>query len=120
MDRSRVNPHAPPQRAPGTCLGAVELWDCPHPLVGRLTVATFLALLMRLNVATVAQRLYEGGCPAVPKAGDQRQAPGTSDVFPVSMSITPTPRANGPTAVSPASAAWTRGSMKPRPAVGLL
>jgi len=38
----------------------------------------------------------------------------------VSMSITPTPRANGPTAVSPASAAWTRGSMKPRPAVGLL
>jgi hypothetical protein len=87
MDRSRVNPHAPPQRAPGTCLGAVELWDCPHPLVGRLTVATFLALLMRLNVATVAQRLYEGGCPAVPKAGDQRQAPGTSDVFPALVGL---------------------------------
>src|SRR6266446_4281712 len=33
MDRTRVNPHATPQCPPGTCVGAVELWDCTHPLV---------------------------------------------------------------------------------------
>jgi hypothetical protein len=44
---------------------------------GRLTVATFLALLMRQKVATVEQRLYEWCCPATPKAGGPRQ---TGDV----------------------------------------
>src|SRR5439155_10596214 len=33
MDRSCVNPHAAPQCAPSTRAGAVELWDCPHPVV---------------------------------------------------------------------------------------
>jgi hypothetical protein len=40
---------------------------------GRLTVATFLALLMRQKVATVEQRLYEWCCPATHKAGAKRQ-----------------------------------------------
>src|SRR6267143_641753 len=33
MDRSRVNPHAAPQCAPGARVGAVELRDCAHPVV---------------------------------------------------------------------------------------
>src|SRR5512134_818025 len=33
MDRSCVNPHAPPQRAPGAGVSTVELWDCAHPVV---------------------------------------------------------------------------------------
>ncbi len=41
---------------------------------GRLTVATFLALLLRQKVATVEQRLYAWCCDTSPKAGDQRQA----------------------------------------------
>src|SRR5438093_6585971 len=40
---------------------------------GRLTVATFPALLMRQKVATVEPRLYEWCCPAVDNAGAQRQ-----------------------------------------------
>ena len=40
---------------------------------GRLTVATFLGLLMRQKVATVAQRLSAWCCPAAHKAGDKRQ-----------------------------------------------
>ena len=40
---------------------------------GRLTVATFLALLMRQKVATVEQRLYEWCCDTPHKAGAKRQ-----------------------------------------------
>ena len=40
---------------------------------GRLTVATFLALLLRQKVAAVEQRLYEWCCPAPHKAGGKRQ-----------------------------------------------
>lgn len=40
---------------------------------GRLTVATFLALLMRQKVATVEQRLYEWCCDTPHKAGVKRQ-----------------------------------------------
>lgn len=39
---------------------------------GRLTVATFLALLLRQKVATVEQRLYERCCEAQHKAGGKR------------------------------------------------
>jgi hypothetical protein len=41
---------------------------------GRRTVATFLALLLRQKVATVAQRLYEWCCEASQQAGTTRQA----------------------------------------------
>jgi hypothetical protein len=41
---------------------------------GRLTVATFLALLLSRKVATVEQRLYEWCVEAPRKAGTQRQA----------------------------------------------
>jgi hypothetical protein len=40
---------------------------------GRLTVATFLALLLGQRVATVDQRLYEWCCDAPHKAGTKRQ-----------------------------------------------
>src|SRR5215468_6973912 len=40
---------------------------------GRLTVATFLALLLGRKVATVEQRLYEWCCEASHKAGAKRQ-----------------------------------------------
>jgi hypothetical protein len=40
---------------------------------GRLTVATFLALVLRQKVATVEQRLYEWCCEAEHKAGAKRQ-----------------------------------------------
>jgi hypothetical protein len=40
---------------------------------GRLTVATFLALLMGQKVATVEQRLYEWCCDTSHKAGAKRQ-----------------------------------------------
>jgi hypothetical protein len=40
---------------------------------GRLTVATFLALLLGQKVATVEQRLYEWCCDTPHKAGGQRQ-----------------------------------------------
>jgi len=48
---------------------------------GRLTVATFLALLMRQKVATVEQRLYEWCCPAAHKAGGQRQTVDVTTCF---------------------------------------
>ena len=48
---------------------------------GRLTVATFLALLMRQKVATVEQRLYAWGCPATHKAGGQRQTVDVTTCF---------------------------------------
>jgi hypothetical protein len=41
---------------------------------GRLTVATFLALLLERKVATIEQRLYEWCLDAPDKAGAQRQA----------------------------------------------
>jgi hypothetical protein len=41
---------------------------------GRLTVATFLALLLGQKVATVEQRLYEWCCEASQKTGAKRQA----------------------------------------------
>jgi hypothetical protein len=41
---------------------------------GRLTVATFLALLLGQKVATLEQRLYEWCCEASQKAGTKRQA----------------------------------------------
>ncbi len=41
---------------------------------GRLTVATFLALLVGQKVATVEPRLYAWWCPAAHKAGAKRQA----------------------------------------------
>ena len=41
---------------------------------GRLTVATFLALLLGQKVATLEQRLYEWCCEASHKAGTKRQA----------------------------------------------
>src|SRR4030095_11228831 len=41
---------------------------------GRLTVATFLALLLGQKVATIEQRLYEWCCDAPHKAGGQRPA----------------------------------------------
>jgi hypothetical protein len=41
---------------------------------GRLTVATFLALLLGQKVATLEQRLYEWCCEASHKAGPKRQA----------------------------------------------
>ena len=47
---------------------------------GRLTVATFLALLMGQKVATVEQRLYEWCCPAAHKAGAAADG-GRHDVF---------------------------------------
>ena len=40
---------------------------------GRLTVATFLALLLGQKVATVEQRLYEWCCDTSHKAGAKRQ-----------------------------------------------
>ena len=40
---------------------------------GRLTVATFLALLLRQKVDAVEQRLYEWCCAAPHKAGGKRQ-----------------------------------------------
>jgi hypothetical protein len=48
---------------------------------GRLTVAPFLALLMRQKVATVEQRLYEWCCPAAHKAGDKRQTVDVTTCF---------------------------------------
>ena len=54
----------------------LALWSYGMALTrscGRLTVATFLALLMRQKVATVEQRLYEWCCPAAHKAGGTRQ-----------------------------------------------
>jgi hypothetical protein len=48
---------------------------------GRLTVATFLALLMRQKVATVEQRLYEWCCPAARKAGGKRQTVDVTTCF---------------------------------------
>jgi len=48
---------------------------------GRLTVATFLALLMRQKVATVEQRLYEWCCPAAHKAGGKRQTVDVTTCF---------------------------------------
>jgi hypothetical protein len=48
---------------------------------GRLTVATFLALLLRQKVATVEQRLYEWCCPAACKAGAKRQTVDVTTCF---------------------------------------
>lgn len=41
---------------------------------GRLTVATFLALLLKMKVANVEQRLYEWCLEVDDKAGTQRQS----------------------------------------------
>jgi hypothetical protein len=41
---------------------------------GRLTVATFLALLLGRKVATIAQRFYAWCCEASQQAGTKRQA----------------------------------------------
>ena len=73
IDRSRVNPHAAPRCAPARVLA---LWSYGIALTrscGRLTVATFLALLMGQKVATVEQRLYEWCCDPSRKAGAKRQ-----------------------------------------------
>jgi hypothetical protein len=54
----------------------LALWSYGMALTrscGRLTVATFVALLMRQKVATVDQRLDAWCCPAAHKAGDKRQ-----------------------------------------------
>lgn len=48
---------------------------------GRLTVATFLALLLRQKVASIEQRLYEWCCPAAHKAGGQRQTMDVTTCF---------------------------------------
>jgi hypothetical protein len=48
---------------------------------GRLTVATFLALLLRQKVATVEQRLYEWCCLATHKAGAKRQTVDVTTCF---------------------------------------
>src|SRR5262245_65055389 len=55
---------------------ALALWSYGIALTrscGRLTVATFLALLLGQKVATVEQRLYEWCCAAPHKAGSKRQ-----------------------------------------------
>lgn len=54
----------------------LALWSYGMALTrscGRQTVATFLALLLRQTVATVAQRLDAWCCPAAHQAGDKRQ-----------------------------------------------
>ena len=48
---------------------------------GRLTVATFLALLVQQKVAPGEQRLYEWCCPAAHKAGDKRQSVDVTTCF---------------------------------------
>lgn len=48
---------------------------------GRLTVATFLGLLLGQKVATVEQRLYEWCCPAAHKAGAKRQTVDVTTCF---------------------------------------
>lgn len=48
---------------------------------GRLTGATFLALLMRQTVAPVEQRLYEWCGPAAHKAGGKRQTVDVTTCF---------------------------------------
>jgi hypothetical protein len=48
---------------------------------GRLTVATFLALLLGQKVATVEQRLYEWCCAALHKAGANRQTVDVTTCF---------------------------------------
>ena len=48
---------------------------------GRLTVATFLALLLGQKVATLEQRFYAWCCEASHKAGTKRQALGVTTCF---------------------------------------
>lgn len=69
-----VSIHMPHLSVPQACV--LALWSYGIALTrscGRLTVATFLALLLRQKVATVEQRLYEWCCPAAHKAGAKRQ-----------------------------------------------
>src|SRR2546428_8385415 len=72
MDRSRVNPHAAPQCAPGARVGAVELRDCAHPVVWA-PHSRDLSGPADGAVATVEQRLYEWCCDTSHKAGAKRQ-----------------------------------------------
>jgi hypothetical protein len=63
---------------------ALALWSYGIALTrscGRLTVATFLALLLRQKVAAVEQRLYEWCCVAPHKAGGKRQTLAVTPCF---------------------------------------
>lgn len=69
-----VSTHMPHRSVPQARV--LALWSYGIALTrscGRLTVATFLALLMPQKVATVEQRLYEWCCDTPHKAGTQRQ-----------------------------------------------
>ena len=73
MDRL-VSTHMPHLSVPQARV--LALWSYGIALTrscGRLTVATFLALLMGQKVATVEQRLYEWCCDTPHKAGGKRQ-----------------------------------------------
>jgi hypothetical protein len=70
-----VSTHMPHLRQPQARV--LALWSDGIAMTrscGRLTVATFLALLLGQKVATLAQRLYEWCCEASHKAGTTRQA----------------------------------------------
>jgi hypothetical protein len=65
-------PHRSPPQA-----RVLALWSYGIAMTrscGRLTVATFLALLLGQKVATLEQRLYEWCCEVSQKAGAKRQA----------------------------------------------
>ena len=69
-----VSTHMPHRSVPQARV--LALWSYGIALTrscGRLTVATFLALLMAQKVATVEQRLYEWCCDTLHKAGTKRQ-----------------------------------------------
>src|SRR2546423_11725228 len=87
MDRPCVNPHAAPQRAPGARVGAVELWDCAHPLVwaaDRGHLSRFVAAAKGgRSRATALRMVLRGG------AQSRRQAanPRGYDVFCPSLAL---------------------------------
>jgi hypothetical protein len=77
-----VSTHMPHLSGPQAYV--LALWSYGIALTrscGRLTVATFLALLLGQKVDTVEQRLYEWCCPASHKAGGKRQAVDVTTCF---------------------------------------
>ena len=77
-----VSTHMPHLSVPQAYV--LALWSYGIALTrscGRLTVATFLALLLGQKVDTVEQRLYEWCCPASHKAGAKRQSVDVTTCF---------------------------------------
>jgi hypothetical protein len=77
-----VSTHMPHLSVPQASV--LALWSYGIALTrscGRLTVATFLALLLGQKVGTVEQRLYEWCCPAAHKAGAKRQSVDVTTCF---------------------------------------